>query len=355
MRPAKDGTCYEYIATYVDDLAIATQNPKSLVDELKCKYKFKLKGDGPISYHLGCDYYRDPDGTLVAHPKSYIEKMMDTYVRIFGANPKACASPLEPNDHPEIDDTPLCGQKEIDNYLTFIGQLQWLISLGRFDIFTATMTMSRFRAAPRSGHIERIKRIYGYLYKFKEGAIRYRVNNPDMSNYPIKDYDWTRSVYGNVSEVLPKDAPKPLGKPIIIRTYVDANLMHDLVTGRAVTGVLHMINQTPVEWYSKRQATVETATFGAEFVASRIAVDQIIDLRSTLRYLGVPVTAPTYMFGDNQSVVKNGTLPHSTLNKRHNILSYHRVRESIAAKIVNFHWLDGKLNYADILSKHWAY
>ncbi len=274
---------------------------------------------------------------------------MDSFKHIFGTNFKGVVSPLEPNDHPELDDSPLCSPKDAQNYLTFIGQLQWLISLGRFDVFTATMTLSRFRAAPRTGTMDRVKRIFGYLYKLKDGAIRYRTDLPDMSLYPFNDYAWKKTVYGNVTEVLPSDEPEPLGKPVVLRTYVDANLMHDMVTGRAVTGILHMINNTTIDWYTKRQATVETATFGAEFVACRIAVDQIMDLRHTLRYLGVSVDSSTYLFGDNQSVVKNGTLPFSTINKRHNILSYHRVREAIAARIVNFNWIDGKTNTADIL------
>jgi Reverse transcriptase (RNA-dependent DNA polymerase) len=72
----KDGDFYEYIAVYADDLAIASRNPKKIVETLESAYKFKLKGVGPISYHLGCDFYRDPDGTLCCGPKQYIEKML---------------------------------------------------------------------------------------------------------------------------------------------------------------------------------------------------------------------------------------------------------------------------------------
>ena len=54
--------------------------------------------------------------------------------------------------------------------------------------------------------------------------------------------------------------------------YVDANLHHDLVTGRAVIAILHMVNGTPTDWYSKRQATVEAATYGSEFVASTLSM-----------------------------------------------------------------------------------
>jgi hypothetical protein len=100
---------------------------------------------------------------------------------------------------------------------------------------------------------------------------------------------------------------------------------------------------------------VETATFGSEFTAARIAVDQIINLRTTLRYLGVPVHHKSYMFGYNQAVVMNSSIPHSSLNKIHNALSYHHVREMIAANIMGYYWIDGKMNPAEILSKHWAY
>ena len=149
------------------------------------------------------------------------------------------------------------------------------------------------------------------------------------------------TVYGNVKELLPDDAPKPLGNPVVTTTYIDANLYHDFITGRAVTGALHLVNGTPGDWFSKRQATVETATYGSEFVAAHIAVEQIIDLRNTLRYLGVPVQGKSMLFGDNESVVTSSTLPHSGLNKRHNALSYHKVREAIAAGIVKFVHIDG--------------
>ena len=131
--------------------------------------------------------------------------------------------------------------------------------------------------------------------------------------------------------------------------------MHDMVSGRSVTGTLHFVNQTPIDWYSKKQATVETATYGSEFVAARTCVEQAVDLRLTLRYLGVPVREHSYMFGDNESVVNSSTIPHGKLHKRHIMLSFHRVREAIAAGWLIFTHLPGKLNPADILSKNWAY
>jgi hypothetical protein len=165
----------------------------------------------------------------------------------------------------------------------------------------------------------------------------------------------TETVYGNVQEEIPKDIPEPHGKPVVTVQYVDVNLYHDIITGRSVTGILHLCNQALIESFSKRQTCVQTATFGSEFVAARIAVDQIVDLRNTLCYLGVPVQERSFLFGDNQAVVNNSAIPHSTLSKRHNAPSYHRVRKAIASGMVNFYWIDDKSNPANIVSKHWAY
>jgi len=353
MRP--NGDTYDYIAVYVDDLLIAAKDPASIIKELREVHKYKLKCEERlVEYHLGCNFDRDPDGVLCLSPSKYIKKMLDQYKVIFGEAPTEVKSPLEKGDHPELDDTPELDENDIKKYQSLIGALQWLISLGRFDICTAVMSMSRFRIAPRKGHLQRLQRIYGYIRMYPKFAIRVRTNEPDYSDLPSQDFDWSYSVYGNVQELLPTDAPPALGKHVTLTSFVDANLYHDYITGRAVTGVLHLINQTPFDWYSKRQATVETATFGAEFVAARIAVDQVIDIRTTLRYLGVPIRGRHILFGDNQSVITNATLPHSTLQKRHNALSYHRVREAVAADIVGFYKVDGSLNPADVLSKHWG-
>ena len=190
--------------------------------------------------------------------------------------------------------------------------------------------------------------------KFKDSKICFWTHEPDYSDIQHIKQDW-ESIYGEIKEQLPSNAPKPLGKPVVLTHYVDANLMHDVLTGRSVTACLHFLNATPIDWYSKKMATVETATYGAEFVAARTCVEQIIDLRNTLRYLGVPVLEKSYMFGDNDSVVNSSNDIYAKLHKRHNILSFHRVREAIASKYVEFVFLNGKDNPADILSKHWAH
>jgi hypothetical protein len=351
------GDHYEYIACYVDDLAIASRDPQSIIDALEgAPNSFKLKGTGPMEFHLGCDFFRDEYGTLCIGPRKYIDRMEAQHESLFGHKPKTnVSSPLEKNDHPELDDSPLLDEDGINKYQSLIGVLQWAITLGRFDIATAVMTMSGFRVAPTEGHLQRVQRICGYLSKMKHGYLRVRTDEPDYSDLPKKHYSWERSVYGNVTELIPHDIPKPLGKRVVSTSYVDANLNHDLLTGRSVTGVLHFVNQTPVHWFTKKQPTVETATYGSEFIAAKLAVEQIMAMRLTLRYLGVEVHGATKLFGDNGSVVTSSSVPESPLRKRHQALAYHYTREAIASGAVDFHHLPGTLNPSDILSKHWGY
>ena len=155
------------------------------------------------------------------------------------------------------------------------------------------MSMSRFRLTPKIGHLERMKRLYRYLVKTKHFAIRYRTKEPDYSHLPKQEYEWTRTVYGDVKEKSQKDVPRPLGKMVISTTFLDANLLHDIVTGKSVTAVLHFVNPSPTDWVLKRQATVETAAYGSEFVAAKTGTEQIMDLSNTLRYLHVPIMTKT--------------------------------------------------------------
>ena len=169
----RNGDIYEYVAVYVDDLAFALKDPKAFVENLKTKHGFKLKGTGLLDFHLGANFERDPDGVLCMSPKKYIkERLIPTYEKMFGEKPKTRAMlPLEQNDHPELDDSEFLDEEEIQQYQSLIGMLQWTISLGRYDIACAVMTMSSFRAAPRKGHLERLKRICGYLVKMQEFKI----------------------------------------------------------------------------------------------------------------------------------------------------------------------------------------
>ena len=131
LRKAPNLKCYEYIAVYVDDLCIEAEFPSTIIQIFKSKYHLKVKGDGKLTYHLGADDFEDPDGTFVSQPKKYIDKLADTYKRLFNEDPpKGYKTPFDKNDHPELDTSEILEGDMAGKYLTMVGQLQWLVTLG---------------------------------------------------------------------------------------------------------------------------------------------------------------------------------------------------------------------------------
>ena len=124
---------------------------------------------------------------------------------------------------------------------------------------------------------------------------------------------------------------------------------------RHVMGILHLFNGTPIEAFSKKQATVETTTYGSEFCAARTCMEQIAELRNYLKYLGLPIHEKTFVFDDNAAMVDSMRLPFSKLHKRYHILTYHNVRSIIARGIISLSHLRSNHNQSDIMSKHYSY
>jgi hypothetical protein len=114
-----------------------------------------LKGVGPIKYHLGGDFERDKDGTLSWGSKTYVKRMLKNYERMFGEPPKEFLTPLDKDDHPELDMTPELDLDGIKKHQSLAGALQWAVLIGRFDIAVHVMTLGRCRAAPHVGHLDR--------------------------------------------------------------------------------------------------------------------------------------------------------------------------------------------------------
>ena len=145
----------------------------------------------------------------------------------------------------------------------------------------------------------------------------------DKDNF-ISDVDW-RPFYGDVKEAMPPNAPKPLGKEVEMRMFVDSDHAGDKATRRSRTGFMIYLNMALINWISKKQPTVESAVFGSEFVAMKHGVETLRGVRYKLRMMGVEVSGPTYIYGDNMSVVYNTSRPESVLRKKSNSICYHFV------------------------------
>ena len=187
------------------------------------------------------------------------------------------------------------------------------------------------------------------------GAVCIRTDMPDISDAEINRYDWSKTVYAGAEEEVPHNIPEPKGKPVKLITYADSNLMHNILDGKAVTGILLSSIRLPLIGTLRNKQHQKLPRSVQRNLQARTAIEQSRSNRLTFMYLGVPIDGPSILLGDNESVVRGATIPHRKLNKRHLILSWHYVRQAIATGTYDYVHIPGKINPADILSKHWGY
>mgnify|MGYP003321204368 FL=1 len=365
-RPATrpDGTeYYELLLVYVDDILLISHDPKPTLTKLGQIYNIKNDTIAEPTQYLGAQIYKHslPDGSWAwaMSSEKFIKNAVQTVEQLLkddgdGYHLKTTAYvPFPTSYKPELDFSAELNDVLTSQYRQLIGILRWAIELGRLDIYLETALLSQYFASPREGHLEAVYHIFAYIKKSNKTAIVFdpkyvTLNESSFSDAKIGDW---QEIYGQLAEELPPSMPESKGSPVVITCFVDANHAGNIVTRRSHTGIIVFVNNAPVLFYSKRQNTVESSTFGSEFVALRIARDMIVSLRYKLRMFGVPLQGPANVLCDNQGVVMNTSYPSSALSKKHNAINYHAVREAVTAGILRVGKEDSTTNLADPLTK----
>jgi hypothetical protein len=300
-RP-NDQNYYEIVLVFVDDILCISHAPEDFMKQLAKIYDLRGPVEEPKIY-LGSNISKKhlPDGTIAWSMSSdtYVKNMLNTVKallqdkgRELRTTQRRGRTPLPANYKPELDVTRELDTAEISEYLQLIGMLRWAVELGRIDIALETALMSQYSASPREGHMEALYCIFAYLTLVPTGQIVFDPRTPHLDESCFQqNVDW-KPFYGAVKEELPLDMPTPLGMPVMISCFVDANHAGNTVTRRSQTGIIIFIQNAPILWHSKKQNTVEASTFGSELVAMRVARDLIVALRIKLRYFGVPLNGP---------------------------------------------------------------
>jgi len=361
FRPAvkDDGfQYYEYVLVYVDDLLVLSHQGDKTMKALEDFYRLKDGFTEPTRY-LGAEvkkwhfpqdvtkhywalssaqYVKEAIKNIEAHLKTKDRKLFPAY------------QPMHTDYVPELDVTPFLDNEETNFYQSQVSILQWMVELGRLDLYVYVALLSSYLCQPQQGHLEAIYYMYGYLKAHDHSTMVFDSQYINWCDEDFPVHDWT-DFYQDVEEDIPRNAPEPRGMPVQINMFVDASHARNKVTRRSHAGVLIYLNTAPIIWYSKVQRTVETSTFGAEFIALKIGTELVKSLRYKLRMMGVPLEGPANVLVDNDSVVKNSTIPSSTLQKKHNSISYHYVREAVAAKCMRIAYVPSQENLADVLMK----
>jgi hypothetical protein len=180
----------------------------------------------------------------------------------------------------------------------------WCVELGRIDIITEVSMLSTYLFLPREGHLEAAFHVFSYLGIHHNARVVFDPTYPsvDMGTFIKTDL---KSMYGDVKDMLPSDAPIPRGKEVDLRFFVYSDHAGEKFTRRSRTGFVIYSNMARIVWFSKRRPNVESSVFGAEFVAMKNGIETCSGLRFKLRMIGVALSGPTYDYRDNMSVVHN--------------------------------------------------
>ena len=162
----------------------------------------------------------------------------------------------------------------LQQYQEHIGVLRWAVHIGRVDILLEVSLMSSHLALPREGHLDQVYHIFGYLKRRKKLRLLFDCGDPKISDSRFKTYDW-KDFYRDAKKAIPSNMPDTRGLSVSTLCFADADLAGDKSTRRSQTGILIFVNKAPIHCYSKRQPTVEVSTFGAEFCATKNAVETV--------------------------------------------------------------------------------
>jgi len=355
LRDTNDG--FDYICTHVDDFKVVAKDPMMWIDRIAGA--FLIKEHGPRNYYLGNDYtFHDGQDMWTYGCQTYSKEAVARVERIYGCLPKE-GTPLPVTDcHPEMDTSPLLDLDDHRKFQMLLGMLQWLVTIGRPDLCNVVSSLNRFGACPREGHLDLAVRTFGFIKTTIDRQIA--IDHRPM-NFARKDPEYKKLIpdfiqdYPDATEELDPSFPQAFGPVLETTILVDSDHAHDQKTRRSLTGLIAFVGGTPVLWMSKRQGAIASSTYAAEFSALRTATEEAQSLRYMLRCLGCNIPAdgscPTKIFGDNLSVIQNAQNPAADLSKKHVAISFHVVREAIAAGIVEPYWLKGKWNLSDIMTK----
>lgn len=378
LRPAGSGDdkYYEMICVYVDDILVLSRNPDMILSIIQDTFELKGGGGETPKTYLGASISKAQfvDGTecWALSPEDYLKNAVKVVEDLLvkdghpGLKGRSAKTPLPLNYRPETDNSKELGPEMASRYLQLIGIARWAVELGALDIYLEVSILSHHQALPRKGHLDALYHLFSYIKNvtYPKGNARWKrrvVFDPTDPKIDLDclmaDQDW-EEFYPDAAEEIPPDRPEPRGKAVAINCFVDANHAGNVVTRRSHTGILIYVQNAPIIWFSKRQNTVETSTFGSEFIAMRTAKELIVALRYKLRMFGVPIKGPfgeddgpAIVHCDNAGVVANTTVPTSTLTKKHNSINYHACREAVSAGIMLVSKENTEFNLADLFTK----
>ena len=278
---------------------------------------YKIENFGHLKHLLGVQIFTEDDGAIVITQEDYIQRVLETY-KMQDCNPTNLPASPEIRLTKEMeattkDDIEFMKDK---NYRGLVGSLLYC-NLTRPDICYQLKEISKFLDRPGPKHYAYCKYLLRYLKGTKQLGIRFSGNK----------------------------------EPLILKGYVDADYAGDLDSRRSTTGMIFLLQNSPIVWKSQTQKCVALSTAEAEYIALSAAVQEATYLRYLLKEFDLLTDEPTEMFEDNAACVKLAKNPVAHGKSKHIEIKHHHVREKVADGTITLTQVPTDRMLADMLTK----
>jgi hypothetical protein len=306
-RRTEDGHCYPY----VDNIVVVAQSNEEIDEVMKgLARRWKITELGEVSTILGMKVRRDRQKKIWLTQPAYIERVIE---RFPGHRPRATPLPLDRGKTTTwTDESPTA---PLTPFQEIVGCLQRVAGCTRLDISFAASFLARQIARPTE-----------HLRQVALGVMAY------LSNTRTIGLTWGGK------------GKRPL------EGWVDADWAGCRDTRRSTTGWIIELDDSPIVWSSRRQATVSASMTEAEYIAISEAGREIMWLRELLETLGYRQPTTT-LHCDNQGAIALTQKPSSHSKTKHIAIRHHQIREWVDMGMIQLAYIESKAQKADVLTK----
>ena len=331
----QDGDKWADLGLYTDNALHLESDDgvyRDIMDRLQAKYEWEEEGE--LDLHLGCRVIQDMEaGTVQFMQEGYITSMAEAFPNLIGARrvQTPATSKLEAliMDAIRTKETRTLDIELLGVYRRLLGALLFCSVVSRPDITYAVGMLSRVMSCPTREALFAAGRVLTYLVQTKEYGLTFS-----------RSHCFSTRSGSVITRVDPSNT---------MRLMMSSD--SDFAAGPSITGFEGRLAGAAVLWGSKRQATTEVSSTGAEIVAGSAAARMGCFMRNLMEDGGVPQTDPTLLMMDNKGAIALAHDPQSWSKTKHIVRHHHFLRECVEDGRVCVEFVRSEHNLSDIFTK----